>query len=144
MKHTFNLADCPFKKVPEGVDGNEFQFELPVSKKNILFKILTGKEDKMLQSELKKTKIASGGVSRELTTRLRYSIMSIDGETNQMKINSFVNNSLLSKDSIALRGEIARVAPDIEMEQMIETEGGDVVSVRIPMTTEFFWPKAGE
>ena len=32
VSHTFNLADCPFKKVKENVSENNFEFELPVSK----------------------------------------------------------------------------------------------------------------
>ena len=34
------------------------------------------------------------------------------------------------------------IAPDIILEQDIIREGGDEVTVDIPLTTEFFWPKA--
>ena len=42
IQHTFNLADCPFQKGPKGMDGNEFKLLLPVCKKTISYKILTG------------------------------------------------------------------------------------------------------
>ena len=43
ISHTFNLADCPFKKLPKGITENNFEIELPISKKKITFKLLTGK-----------------------------------------------------------------------------------------------------
>ena len=138
--HTFNLADCPFKKIPKGVTENKFNIKLPVSKTNIEFKILTGKEEKQIETELKSLKKLNAQVAPELTTRLRYVVTSIDGDNSQNVINNFVTN-MLARDSLTLRQEIQRVAPDIEMKQEIEI-GGDVVEVDIPLTTEFFWPKA--
>ena len=32
---TINLADCPFKEISEDINSNEFEVELPVSKKSI-------------------------------------------------------------------------------------------------------------
>ena len=46
---------------------------------------------------------------------------------------------MLSKDSLFLRKEIARLTPDIDMKQEIDMEG-DLVTVAIPMTVNFFWP----
>ena len=37
ITHTFNLADCPFKKLPKGITENSFEVTLPVSKKKIKF-----------------------------------------------------------------------------------------------------------
>ena len=80
-------------------------------------------------------------VSPELTTRLRYVITSVDGDNNQQIINNFVDN-MLSKESLFLRDEIKRINPDIDLKQDVELEG-ETVSLVIPMTVEFFWPKAG-
>ena len=38
-------------------------------------------------------------VSRELTTRLKKQIISVDGETDRNKINNFVDNQFLSQDT---------------------------------------------
>jgi len=46
---------------------------------------------------------------------------------------------MLAKDSLALRNEIARISPDIELVQEVE-RGGKTVTVGIPMTVNFFWP----
>ena len=142
VSYTFNLADCPFRKLPKGVSENNFEIELPVSKNKITFRLLNGKIEKIIEKELVGSKKAGSQVSPELTTRLRYVVTSVDGDTEQSKINNFVIN-MLARDSLFLRQEINKVSPDVEMKQNIEI-GGEVVSVDIPLTTEFFWPKSGE
>ena len=139
-EYTFNLTDCPFKELPKDVDysKNEFEFQLPITKNKVLFKILTGADEKLIDKELKA--LEKNGLSGTITTRLRYAIISIDGNTEFSHITNSVNN-MLSRDSLALRNEIKRVAPDIEMSQEIEI-GGDTVKVDIPMTVNFFWPKS--
>ena len=138
LTHTFNIADCPFVKLPKDVDGNNFDFELPVSKQKITFKLLSGKDERMINEELDNIKKLGTQIIPELTTRLRYLITSVDGETKQNFINSFVEN-MLSKDSLSLRQEITKVTPDIDLSQEIDIEG-DTVKVDIPMTVNFFWP----
>jgi hypothetical protein len=139
-EHTFNLADCPFKHLPEGVKINEFDIKLPISKQNIKFRLLTGKEEKQIEQEVKSKQKIGNQISSELTTRLKYSVISIDGETDKNKISVLVEN-MLSRDSVVLRNKIAEVSPDIELKQDMEI-GGTVVEVDIPLTTEFFWPSS--
>ena len=138
VSHTFNLADCPFKKLPEDVKENNFEVDLPISKKKVTFKLLTGKEETIINEELKASKKLGSDVSPELTTRLRHTIISVDGDDSQSTINNFVQN-LLARDSMYLRKEIRKVTPDIELQQEIEIEG-EPVKVDIPMTVGFFWP----
>ena len=138
LTHTFNIADCPFIKLPDGIDGNNFDFELPVSKQKITFKLLTGKDERMINEELDKIRKLGTQVIPELTTRLRYLITSVDGNNEQPTINSFVEN-MLSKDSLSFRQEITKVTPDIDLSQEIDIEG-ESVKVDIPMTVNFFWP----
>ncbi|MBC8427957.1 MAG: hypothetical protein H8D94_00640 [Candidatus Pelagibacter sp.] len=140
IEHTFNLADCPFKHLPDGVKNNEFDIELPISKQNIKFRLLTGKEEKQIEQEVKSKQKIGNQISSELTTRLKYSVISIDGETDKNKISVLVEN-MLSRDSVVLRNKIAEVSPDIELKQDMEI-GGTVVEVDIPLTTEFFWPSS--
>jgi hypothetical protein len=140
INHTFNLADCPFKKLPEEITENKFEVDLPISKKKVTFKLLTGKEETIINEELKASKKLGSDVSPELTTRLRHTIISVDGDDSQSTINNFVQN-LLARDSMYLRKEIRRVTPDIELSQEIEI-GGETVKVDIPMTVGFFWPES--
>ena len=138
LTHTFNIADCPFTKLPKDIDGNNFEFELPVSKQKITFKLLTGKDERMIGEELDKIRKLGTQVIPELTTRLRYLITSVDDNDGRAIINSFVEN-MLSKDSLSLRQKITKVTPDIDLSQEIDIEG-KTVKVNIPMTVNFFWP----
>ena len=140
INKTFNLADCPFKKLPEGITENKFEVDLPISKKKITFKLLDGKEEEQILKDIDASKKLGSQVSPELTTRLRYSLTSVDGDESQSTINNFVQN-LLARDSMYLRKEISKVSPDIELSQEIEIEG-ESVKVDIPMTVGFFWPDA--
>ena len=139
ISHTFNLAECPFIKLPEGITENKFEIELPVSKTKVTFKVLTGKEEKEIERDLSSSKKIGTQISPELTTRLRYIVIEVNGDGSKSTINNFVQN-MLARDSFTLRQKIQQVSPDIEMKQEIEI-GGDVVEVDIPLTTEFFWPK---
>ena len=140
ISHKFNLADCPFKELPSDIsyDRNEFQVELPVSKVKVIFKLLMGSDDTLIQKELK-NRVKIGQTSPEVTTRLKYSIQSMDGNDKPGDIHTFVDN-MLARDSLFLRQEIARTTPDIELKQEIDWEG-ELVTVDIPMTVNFFWPK---
>jgi len=140
INKTFNLADCPFKKVPDKITENKFEVTLPISKKKVTFKLLTGKEEILINEELKASEKINAEVKPELTTRLRHTIISVDGDDSQATINNFVQN-LLARDSMHLRKEIRDVTPDIELSQEIEIEG-ESVKVDIPMTVGFFWPEA--
>ena len=136
---TFNLADCPFKKLADDVDYSspEFEVELPVSKMNVIFKLPTGKEEKIIEKEI--AALSKAGKSADITTRMFHVIISINGETDDSPRRELVQN-MLAKDSHFLRSEIRRISPDLDLIQEVDI-GGTVVEVDIPLTTEFFWPK---
>jgi len=138
VSHTFNLADCPFKKLPEDVKENNFEVDLPISKKKITFKLLDGKEEEQILKDIDASKKLGSQVSPELTTRLRYSLTSVDGDKSSSVINNFAQN-MLARDSMHLRKIMRDVTPDIDLSQEIEI-GGETVTVNIPMTVGFFWP----
>ena len=137
---TFNLADCPFKEIDVKLNENLFECELPVSKKKVKFSLLTGKDERLIEKDLKASRKVGTGVAPELTTRLRYLIKEIDGDNSQSIINETANN-MLARDSMFLREEVQRLSPDIKLEQEVEL-GGESVTVSIPMTVGFFWPSS--
>ena len=141
LAHTFDLTSCEFKELPSDINynKNEFEMELPVTKTKITYKLLTGQDENSIADELKSLKkIGQGG---EVTTRLKRVITSINGNNEVGVISNFVDN-MLSKESLYLRDYITKINPDINLEQEVEI-GGETVSLVIPMTVEFFWPKAG-
>tara|TARA_R100000315_G_C5219244_1_gene131520 strand:- start:135 stop:1019 length:885 start_codon:yes stop_codon:yes gene_type:complete len=121
---------------------NNFEFQLPASKKIITFKILTHKDNSSVEAELKAVKkIKDGYGSKELTTRLIHAITSIDGDEDRGKIRSFVKNELLAIDSRALRDYMRKISPDVDLSvEIIDNETGEPFTVNLPITVNFFWP----
>tara|TARA_Y100001963_G_scaffold143794_1_gene215098 strand:+ start:187 stop:969 length:783 start_codon:yes stop_codon:yes gene_type:complete len=140
ITHTFNLAECEFTELLDGVDYSKgvFDLELPISKVNIKWKILTGADEKIIDQDIKGLKKI--GQVAEITTRLKRLICEVNGETSQGVISNFVDN-MLSRDSLYLREKVAEMTPDIDLSQEIEIEG-ETVKVNIPMTVNFFWPNS--
>ena len=140
IEHTFDLTECPFKEAVDDVDysGNSFDFETPVGKNKIKFKLLTGVEEKLIEKDLEQSKKV--GYNSEITTRLRYTITEVDGDNKPETISVFSQN-MLARDSMALRNYITEISPDIDLTSEIQI-GGEAVSVSIPLTVEFFWPKS--
>jgi len=140
VEHTFDLTQCPFKETVEGVDYNDnsFDFETPVGKNKIKFKLLTGVEEKLIEKDLEQSK--KYGYNTEISTRLRYTITEVDSDNKPETITAFSQN-MLARDSMALRNYIQEISPDIDLTSEIEI-GGNTVSVSIPLTVEFFWPKS--
>jgi len=140
VEHTFDLTTCPFKETVKDVDysNNSFEYETPVSKTKIKFKLLTGKEEKLIDKDLNKSK--KYGYNTEITTRLRYTIIEVDGNKTPETITAFSQN-MLARDSMALRNYIQEISPDIDLSSEIEI-GGETVNVSIPLTVGFFWPQS--
>jgi len=126
---------------------NEFEFELPQSKRVITFQLLTESKERKVKHELeavkKKSKKMGDVTSKELTTRLKNMILSVDGESDRNIINQFVDNELFAVDSKALRGYIKQVGPDIDLTwEFISDVTGDRKELSMPMDTGFFWPES--
>ena len=121
----------------EGV--NEFEFTLPHSKTSLTFKLLTHGDDKSIDRELEGLKKIRKDIVPEATTRLKYMITSVDGDREKKTIREFVDTYLLARDARALREEIRRVSPDVELKYY----GDDVEeAINIPVDLTFFWPDA--
>jgi hypothetical protein len=70
-------------------------------------------------------------------------IVSIDGKPDIAAINKFVDNELLSKDSMALRSYVKTIAPELDMGfDFVCEHCGEVERMDVPMTVQFFWPES--
>lgn len=118
---------------------NSFEYELPLSGKKVTFRILSQGNEDNIQHDLKNLRKMKR--EAELTTRLKHTITSIDGESDIDKIKEFVDTELLARDSRALRNHIKEISPDVDLTFNFEGEDGTVVSnVQIPIGVNFFWP----
>ena len=129
-----------FSKYEKG--KNEFDFELPASKKVITFKILTQRDEKQIDNELKAMKkfTKESGIDPEITTRLKASILAVDGDRERNTVNKFVDNEFLSVDSFAYRVYLVSITPDIDLSYSVELDNGEIEEVAVPITATFFWP----
>ena len=118
---------------------NEFDFELPSSGRKVTFKLITQRDENNIQLDLKNQRKMKR--EAELTTRLKHTILSVDGETDKKAIREFVDTELLAVDSRALRNYIKGISPDVDLTFNFEGEDGTVVNnVQIPIGVSFFWP----
>jgi hypothetical protein len=127
----------PNNLLKEGV--NELSFILPHSKTPITYKLLTHGDEKSIEREIQGLQKINKDSIPEVSTRLKYLITSVDNDTEKKTIREFVDNYLLARDSRALRDEIKRVSPDVELVY----NGDDVEEgITIPINLNFFWPDA--
>ena len=118
---------------------NSFEYELPMTKRKIAFKLLTQGDENNIQLELKNLRKMKR--EAELTTRLKHTITSIDGDTDMNNIREFIDTELLAVDSRALRNHIKDISPDVDLTFNFEGEDGTVVeNIQIPIGVGFFWP----
>ena len=145
VEHTFDLTKLKTKEIDykllEGGE-NKFKYTTEKSGNEIEFKLLTGIDEQNITKELKGyEKIAKvTGVDNSLTTRLKYQILSVDGDTKQETINDFVDNRFLSLDTRAYRKYVDSITPDLIFKQEYVSELGDTHTVDIPIGVRFFWP----
>jgi len=145
-KHVFNLADLPIKRLtidPVTPGDNCFEYKLPVTKKTVHFKFLTGRDNDMIEAEASKMAklFPDDYVGSSVTRRLRFSVVSIDGITDRNKIAKFVEN-MPAMDSSKLRSYIKNNEPGIEMSGNLNCNScGRVSEVSLPLGASFFWPR---
>ena len=133
-------VDIDFTNIKKG--QNQFDYELPKSERKLTFKLLTGKDEKNIDAEVKAREKLGGSSSGELTTRLKNIITSVDGNIDRAYINNFVDNEFLSIDSLEFRKYMGTITPDINMTTKIMVDGEET-EVTIPVTVRFFWPSTG-
>ena len=63
-------------------------------------------------------------------------ITSVNGDRERKNVREFVDNEILARDSRALRQEIKRISPDIDL----TIKGDDGEDIAIPISLNFFWP----
>lgn len=144
-EESIDLTSLPDKEIDfSGLKKgqNEFSFDLPTSNRKVTFRLLTHKDEKNIDAELKAMrKVTKGvGIDPEITTRLKSSIISVDGSSDRAFVNNFIDNEFLSMDSFAYRTHLTSITPDVELYHNVELDDGRVQEVAVPVTAQFFWP----
>lgn len=147
LEPPFNLLEMNIKPLgaePLQPGVNAFRYTLPVSKKEVAFKLLTGADERELSNILeqqRKSASRSLTVEATVTTRLWMHVLQIGAETDRNKLLRIIQN-LSPRDSRALRKYIADIEPTMEMGSKTFTcpACGESAEVDVPMTVDFFWP----
>ena len=122
---------------------NEFFYTLPISKKQLTFKILNHGDDQKINKELEGLKKMNKNAASNITTRLKHQITSIDGNREQKDIRSFIDNEFLAQDARSFRKHVKSIGGDIDLNVDIEMpDGTHEESVSLPIGISFFWPDA--
>jgi hypothetical protein len=142
-KITVDLSKVQTKEVDFSKIKRDNSYEFITTGGNVIeFKLLSHGDEKKIDADIKALqRLNKGGAGGELTTRYRYMITAIDGDSTTSAITKFVNNQFLTKDTRKFREVIRELQPDVNMEFEYENPNtGDTEVKPIPMGVGFFWP----
>ena len=134
------LENKPFDESTMLEGKNEFAFTLPHSDTKVTYKILDGHDEKKIERELRGLKKLNKNASPEASTRLKYTLTSVNGESEAKDIREFVDNYFLARDARAFRDHLRQTQPDVDLNVVLDS--GEEVTV--PIGLSFFWPDFGD
>ena len=145
QKTNIDLSKVQVKEVDTDFLSNEnrYEFDLPIGKKTIIFRLLTHTDEIDINAEIAALQRLQKGeaVSQDVTTRLRYMIQAVDGNEDRGFINNWVKNGLLARDSRALRKHIQEFTPYLDLKFDFTSEiTGETEALDIPFGVGFFYP----
>ena len=147
QKETIDLSQIQIKEVDEKLlsSDNRYSVTLPVSKKEVVLKLLTHKDETDIAAELQALqrlqKKGQDSVSQEMSTRLRYIVQEVDGNTDRGFINNYVKNNLLARESKFIRDYIRQISPDLDLKYQFTSDiTGETEALDIPFGVGFFYP----
>jgi hypothetical protein len=109
----------------------------------VTFKLLTRGDEREITNEINGLKKFNGSIEADTTTRLKYVITSVNGNTDKKVVREF-SEAIIIRDLRALREEIKKVTPDVDFEIKAECPSCDAeVKMRMPIGANFFWPDLG-
>ena len=119
-------------------DGT-YEVELPKSKLNVTFRLLTGNDEKRLLDGIefdRKKKHHERGVTRQITNIA----IAVNGDSSPAAINYLAAN-IPSMDSRHLRLAYRLATPNVDLTQEFECgECQHAQDMEVPLTADFFWP----
>ena len=141
-KYTLDLSKIEFTKVKEKLWNREniFDFTLPNAKTNIKIKLLSHEDEGKINREIEGLQKINKNSSAISTTRLKHTIVSVEGETETKKIREFIDNYLLARDARAIRNFIKEIQPDVDLTFFPDRSNE---KKNIPIGLSFFWPDVG-
>jgi hypothetical protein len=135
-----NLNDLKTKHL--NVEPDEeglFNFQLPVSKAYIKFKLLNISDIDGIEKLLETERENNIPVNNTITYTLEKQIVEVNGDRNKANIKEFVQNMRI-KDSKELRAYIESIDCGVDLKIKVGTPGGGSIETFLPLSVQFFWP----
>ena len=144
QKVVIDLSEIQTKDIDFSIlnENNRYDLELPLSKKKITFKLLTHKDEKDINAETQAMERLSKNkdTASDVSTRLKYMITSVDGDTDRGNVAKFAKN-MLAKDTRAFREYVKTISPDLNLKYDFTSEiTGETEALDIPFGISFFYP----
>lgn len=138
---TIDLTEIKEKNVDYSLfnNTNEFKYTLPSSGDEITFKLITHADEKKIDDDIKANMKLN--ISSNITSKLKHSILAVNGDASQKTIRTFVDEYMLSTDSRALREYTREITPGLDMRfTFVGSDGYIEEGVEIPIGFSFFYP----
>jgi len=120
-------------------DNGSFDLVLPKTKVTVTFRLLTGKEEKVLFSGMEQDRKRKKH-EQTVTRQLLNTIVAVNGDSSPEAINFLINN-IPSLDSRHIRLAYRIVAPNVDLTQHFECNECDFAQdMEVPLSADFFWP----
>ena len=141
---TFDLGHLEIKRLQiEPVRPREtaFSFTLPTTKKQVVFKFLTGHDQTEMAIIAERMRsITPDAPETSVTTFLDRSVIAVNDVTEKAKISAFIKN-MPAHDSRTLRKFIKSNEPNIDMTNEMTCQScGEASKVDMPIGSSFLWP----
>ena len=114
-----------------------FTIKLPMSKSEVVLKMMTLGDRVSLEQEVRNYPIQS--ISPVVTSRLNKQIVSLNGDTDKLKIASFIESMPIA-DSKFIRRFVLDNEPKLDLTREVIAPTGERVMVDITFGVEFFRP----
>lgn len=137
-----DLSELPIKYLKEKPDNNgHFTYKLPVSGKEIKFRLLTVGDVEDVEEHIEKMSKEEGPEFTDASTyTLKKQIVAIDNNYDSETVINFIEKGMRIGDVRAFRQHVNVIESGVDMNITVGTPGGESINTFLPLNTSFFWP----
>lgn len=144
-EYTVDLSTLKTKEIDDSLvvkGSNSFKYTVPSTNTELTFKLLTVKDEKDIDKEIEGLKKINPQATPDLSTRLKYMITSVNGDSSKSTIRDFVDNYFFARDTKAFRKYVRSITPGIELKYDYKSENYTEEGVDLDLDANFFWPES--
>lgn len=142
VEYTIDMSSINVKEIDYSLLNRDNRYEFVTTNgTKIEFQLLTHGIEKKIDADLEALAKFNKDNPSEITTRLRYIITSVNGNSDIGYITNFIKNQFLAKDSRVFRNHIVKITPDIDLKfDYVSPITGEKEALPIPFGMDFFYP----